>query len=602
MAVKRGFDGNKIVPQLAVCGAITLIGYIGLFCLMQTPVLWYDLRADPVRSVFPSIFAPINQLFPDKWVNLQRAANFALVLAPLYVTVTALITAPLLYLLRRVSRLKGILPRHERPILLLIFGFTLAIMLVLLFLRGLLSSDVYNYEWYSRIWVAQGVSPYTHVPVEFTAFDTDGSISWIGWPKQVAVYGPAWLLISSAFYKLGQYLGNTFSTQLFALRLLADGAHLLNAWLVWNIAGLMFDRYKPRRLSVTRLRLQKRLHRHRRSRRATGRTALTPESATAHRLPMQVGALLFYIWNPLALVEFAGSGHNDVVMLTFVLLALWCYLKGWWPVATLALGVATLVKLPAAMFVPGYLWLLLWDVASARRAQGITPRLAWGAWRAIQAGAILLVAWVVFYLPFWEGARTLQALVSGPAGTLYLHSIPAVIWTNVPQLLANLQGDSVSHTETVASVQAYLGANLKIWAYILLLPVAIAITWRARTFRQALTAWGWLAIAVSLAQIWFWPWYVTWALVPATFSASRRLRTAVVIFSVSALFNYMEEQVLGAHFSFFLDWSGALITLPLLVYLLGSWLIGLIGRRLRRSKVAVQRVANPVRSKGLSSA
>ena len=87
-----------------------------------------------------------------------------------------------------------------------------------------------------------------------------------------------------------------------------------------------------------------------------------------------------------------------------------------------------------------------------------------------------------------------------------------------------------------------------------------------------LIAWGWVAIAPIVAQGWFWPWYVSWALVPASIALSPRLRNTTLIFSVSALLHYVEEQILGPHFKLFLDWSGVFIMAPPLAYLLFSWL------------------------------
>ncbi|HYP41039.1 MAG TPA: hypothetical protein VEX13_11830 [Chloroflexia bacterium] len=564
---------NTILRQLAICGTLLVIGYAGLFCLLQSPALWYDLRPDPVRSLFPDLFRPINELFPDRWVNLDRTHLFALVMVPLYVAVLALITGPLLYLLRRLPRSGVLVHGHRKAALRTIVGFTLAIMFVLLFVRGLLSSDIYNYSWYARIWTEYGASPLTHTPSEFPP-DPEGSIHWIGWPEETSVYGPAWLMVSSGAYKASQLIGGSFSAQLLSLRLLADGAHLLNAWLVWSIAGLLLARRKPRPDPTPRTRWRPRpIHsRTFRLRTRWPRIAGTAKEGESNRLGLQFAALLFYTWNPLMLVEFAASGHNDVVMLTFVLLAVWLHLKGWWRLAALALGVAALVKLPAIIFVPGYLW-LLWEGAIPARGKSAVRGLAAGAWRVAQALALILAAWVVLYLPFWEGPRTLQALVSGPANRLYLHTLAADIWMNAPQLLANVLGVTDGREQFMESVRRFLDANLRLGFMGLFGVVAVAVTWRARTFSRMLTAWGWVAIAAIMAQGWVWPWYVSWAIAPAALAPSRRLRNATLVFTVSALLLYIEEQILGSHFRLFLDWSGVLIMAPPLVYILCSWLL-----------------------------
>ena len=234
-------DDHNILRQLTISGAILALGYAGVFCLLQSQAFWYDLRPDPARSLISELFGPINSAFPQEWVHLDRTDITALIAVPIYLLVAALITVPLLYILRKVSRLRVIAEANRGGILRRVFGWTAVIMLVLLFERGLFSTDIYNYAWYSRIWVEYGASPYTHAPVEFPP-DPEGSIYWIGWPKEFAVYGPAWLLVSSAAHIASKVIGGSFSAQILSLRLLADIAHLLNALLIWSIMGLILAR------------------------------------------------------------------------------------------------------------------------------------------------------------------------------------------------------------------------------------------------------------------------------------------------------------------------------------------------------------------------
>ncbi len=566
-------SGNHgALRQLKVCGIVMVIGYVGLFCLLQSPAIWYSLRPDPIRSLFPDVFRPINAAFPLRWVYLDRAQNFALIMAPMYLAVVGLITIPLLYLLKRLSRPGALMRADKKPVLWAIFGFTLLIMFVLLFERGLLSSDIYSNVWYTRIWVQYGASPFAHLPNEFPP-DPEGAIYWVGWQQQPLVYGPAWLVISAASYKIGQLLGGSFSALLLSSRLLTDAAHLLNAWLVWSITGLILASRRPG-LAHTSRTLRIRSYRPLslgglRARSWKVRTVRATRYVGNEDFRLQTAALLFYLWNPLLLVEFAGNGHNDVLMLTFVLLAVWLHLRGRWPLAALALGVATLVKLPAIILVPGYLWLLLWE--GVRAAQG--QRLAGGVWRGARALAIMFAAWVVFYAPFWDGPSTLLPLVSGPASRIYTHSLADALWWNTPELLANVLRVTHGREDFMDSVRQFLAANLRIGFLVLLGVIALLMTWRARTFSRALTAWGWLAIAAIMAQGWFWPWYVSWAVAPATLASSRRLRNTALVFSISSLLQYVEEQILSQHFKLFFDWSGVFIMAPPLVYFLFSWLL-----------------------------
>jgi heme A synthase len=142
-------------------------------------------------------------------------------------------------------------------------------------------------------------------------------------------------------------------------------------------------------------------------------------------------------------------------------------------------------------------------------------------------------------------------------------------------------------------VRQSLDVGLRVLFLGLFVVVAFVVTWRARTFRRALTAWGWVALAAVVAQGWFWPWYVSWAIVPATFAPSRRLRKATIVFSVSALLLYVEEQVLSPHFKLFFDWSGVFVMAPPLVYILFSWLAE-ARRRRRAGRLPARREQQPV--------
>jgi hypothetical protein len=61
--------------------------------------------------------------------------------------------------------------------------------------------------------------------------------------------------------------------------------------------------------------------------------------------------VILYAWSPLVVFEFAGSGHVDVLMLPFLLLAVQARLARWPGVSGVLLGLATLTKLyPVVLF------------------------------------------------------------------------------------------------------------------------------------------------------------------------------------------------------------------------------------------------------------
>ena len=66
----------------------------------------------------------------------------------------------------------------------------------------------------------------------------------------------------------------------------------------------------------------------------------------------EVTALAFFALNPLVLLEAVGNGHNDMTMAAFVTLGLILWQRGKWMWAALALALASVVKLPALIFIP----------------------------------------------------------------------------------------------------------------------------------------------------------------------------------------------------------------------------------------------------------
>ncbi len=68
-------------------------------------------------------------------------------------------------------------------------------------------------------------------------------------------------------------------------------------------------------------------------------------------LQLPTERVLIYAWNPLAIWEFAGSGHIDAAAIAFLALALWARRRNWRALTGITLACATLTKLyPAAIF------------------------------------------------------------------------------------------------------------------------------------------------------------------------------------------------------------------------------------------------------------
>lgn len=225
--------------------------------------------------------------------------------------------------------------------------------LILIFAYPLTAIDLFIYAIRTRGWALYGLQPLTSPPEALPSTDP-----WLGlageWVDAASPYGPLWETLSlAAFYATG----NNFLGHLFALKIIGLLAYLGCALLVYKIL-----------------------------------TRLQPRWAIA-------GTLAF-AWNPLVLFESVQNGHNDILMIFFLLAAIWVFshinpqanpLLPW--LFCLLLALSVLVKFVTIIIAPFYLLALaLQQNTRFRRA---TRLLAYGV--ATLAMVALAMA------PLWPG-------------------------------------------------------------------------------------------------------------------------------------------------------------------------------------------------------
>ena len=140
-------------------------------------------------------------------------------------------------------------------------------------LPPILSADVFHYALFGRMVAFYGLNPYV---VPGSAISHDPFWSFAVWHDITTQYGPVWTLVSAAAAAVG---GDSVLLTTLTFKGVAALCNLAGAALVLLLA-----------------------------RRLTGGDGVRP--------------LLLYAWNPLILIESAGSGHNDVVMIAIALVGL----------------------------------------------------------------------------------------------------------------------------------------------------------------------------------------------------------------------------------------------------------------------------------------
>lgn len=307
----------------------------------------------------------------------------------------------------------------------------------------LLSTDIYANVSHGRIFALYGQNPYLWRPSGLLAFHDPVTrfLSW-DWPT---IYGPVWTWIEIGIAALLRPFG--LWTQVVAHKLLLGGALLVVALAARRLAA----RFSPGRENLTFL---------------------------------AVGL------NPMLLLEGPGSGHNDLVFLSFLLVGAVLYFEKKYIPALLCLGLSVGIK-------PFTLALLPWALLEYSR--GRTWRQALTA--TAVASALVLLPLALAFAPLWGGAATLapmqQRAVYGQSAAVVARSLHFHAWLGAHGV-----------RPLAASVLVSLSQN---WLLAVLYLVLSVLLWRGRVAGGWLTAWALFSAALMfLLIVPVFPWYVAW--------------------------------------------------------------------------------------------
>jgi len=228
--------------------------------------------------------------------------------------------------------------------------------------------------------------------------------------------------------------------------------------------------------------------------------------------PQRVAAaVVLFGWNPLVLWEIAGNGHNDIVMMSFVLLALLVLISRRWPLAFPLLACSILVKYVSLILVPVFvIWILRRDGKSA-----LVP-LSRGLVAALFVAVILLA-------PFWSGAGTFASL----------HDQQNYFIFSPASAVLGTWGERLANTASVLRVKSeFTLAFVLLYAFTLL---RIKPTYAGLVRASVET----IFLLLVLMTWWFWPWYVIWMLALAALLPGSAHARLAVLFSCTVLLIYV---------------------------------------------------------------
>jgi alpha-1,6-mannosyltransferase len=330
--------------------------------------------------------------------------------------------------------------------------------------------DLYDYLMYGRIVLEYGGNPFFQPPSAFP----DPLVAYSPWPNERSVYGPVWQIFSLLPTALA---GDDVLRGLVAFKIVGLVTFVGCALLIWRLIGLSAPRYAA------------------------------------------AGTVLF-AWNPLLQFELVGNGHNDVVMVLFVLLAVWALLAERRLLVLPLLALAVLTKLLAVALGPVVLYGLL------RGARPLREKAM-----AIGGGGLLALALTVaLYAPFWGGLDTLYFL---SRGNWFTASLPTMLRELLRQWLPFEEAGQVSATLVGLGYAAF--TIVRLW-----------LLWRQERTADIGGWLPWLRAAYDLtfvylafATLWWQPWYLVWLVALAALLPSRIIHERTLLFCYGATMNYL---------------------------------------------------------------
>lgn len=356
--------------------------------------------------------------------------------------------------------------RGRRFTLVLTGGFLL-FSLLFIFIPSFMSTDVFSYAFIGRVMSVYHKNPYLLLPV---GRKQDLFYTLVGWKSNASVYGPLFNWVAALVTRIS---GESVSSTVLGFKLVSLAFFGGTLPFVYSLA----KRVSPGRENF---------------------------------------ALAMTAWSPLLILHMVGAGHNDSMMIFFIVLGFFLYRKDHPVWGMVAMSLAVTVKISAVLVLAPYVVFFLKD-----RRGSIWPRLG----ETVAAGVLLPAA---LYIPFWSGPRIFNT-------TLVMQKD----WssTSLPTFLQNvtrdfLNGMGVSYARSVN----FSASLVKNGLLLLLIVVAIAVLWKVRSYRSMVMAAAILGLLWFLTTPWMLPWYLALPLVLTAITGWNVTTAATMASSVVFMF------------------------------------------------------------------
>ncbi len=477
------FVARKHLSRGVLWKLITLGLLLSLLSLAFYPLFAGAISGhEAAKQVLPGLFPWLTRLFWTAWPPAARAINYVAIFnlstpmgyANLLLAGLALAFA-LQLLAARVGRKAArerLAPRDASRVFWTILPLTALLSVIFLFAPAVMWPQVFLYGLYGRMVTVFHVNPYgpSHLILPgnllYSVITT--------WQVGPAPYGPLWLDLTLPVTLLAR---DSVANLLIGFRLFGVLVHLANTFLLWQILG--------------RLRVERR-----------------------------IAGTLLYAWNPVVLLLGIAEMHYELVVILFILLASYFYMRrafllGWVCVLLAAL-MSPLCLLLLPLFFP-----VLWK--ETRGMQGGQRALWW----LLLIGLSLIIAGLAYY-PYWPGQGA--ALITTQLRQVFN-----------PDTAINSLDAAIQHLRLNARAIAWLAAPLtwNILAAIVAGSILLLGIWLVDNLELSLLFAGWVLLAMFALSPQNWPWGVLLPLTLAICSSSARTVLLAFLLTTGAALSYV---------------------------------------------------------------
>lgn len=382
----------------------------------------------------------------------------------------------------------------RRVALFIIVGWAAFFSINLLFMYPVGAADIFDQIFRARLLSHYGLNPFTTLPNNIVGDPLQAYVAWKGDPSP---YGPVWEVLAGATSWLA---GSDLWQNLISFKLLVILAYGVS-------------------------------------------TALTYLTLRAYRPDWALRGTLFFAWNPLVLFEVAGNGHNDAIVIMFVLLGVYLFVTARRAGAIPAIMAGALAKFVPVLLIPLFGAAIWRDrVAKPMRKDASTlpvRRRLLSDFDVISTLAIGGVASlgmaIVLYAPFWTGPDSIGALGRKKLFTASLPKVALDLLTHRFGINDAQAQDLVRNGAMGLTLLVTLGLTL--WVF-------LKGGARNNAERDALvdrtlsSAYEVIFFYLAFATLWFQPWYLLW-LIALTAPVARMANfNRTIFFCVGGVANY----------------------------------------------------------------